>query len=79
MKYIERERVLLAPYAMHAADTVGSHCARSPITPTGRPTNATATGSRTPRRSRRLSHKTQVFTRDLRPRGETRATTTARG
>lgn len=64
MKYSERERLLLAPYAMHAADSAGraapeaDHPYRSPYQrDRDRITHSSA--------YRRLSHKTQVFTREL--------------
>jgi dGTPase len=64
MQYAERERVLLAPYAMHAADSAGrdvfekDHPYRSPYQrDRDRITHSSA--------FRRLSHKTQVFTREL--------------
>lgn len=64
MNYAERERRLLAPYAMHAADSAGratpesDHPYRSPYQrDRDRITHSSA--------YRRLSHKTQVFTREL--------------
>ncbi|MEO0529208.1 MAG: dGTP triphosphohydrolase [Planctomycetota bacterium] len=64
MSYAERERLLLAPYAMHAADSAGratpepDHPYRSPYQrDRDRITHSSA--------YRRLSHKTQVFTREL--------------
>lgn len=64
MNYAERERLLLAPYAMHAADSAGravvekDHPYRSPYQrDRDRITHSSA--------FRRLSHKTQVFTREL--------------
>lgn len=64
MQYAERERLLLAPYAMHAADSAGravpeaDHPYRSPYQrDRDRITHSSA--------YRRLSHKTQVFTREL--------------
>ncbi|QDT70568.1 Deoxyguanosinetriphosphate triphosphohydrolase [Planctomycetes bacterium MalM25] len=64
MHYSEREHLLLAPYAMHAADSAGrvapetDHPYRSPYQrDRDRITHSSA--------YRRLSHKTQVFTREL--------------
>ena len=64
MSYVEREAALLASYAMHAADSAGrrhaepDHPYRSPFQrDRDRITHTSA--------FRRLSHKTQVFTRDL--------------
>jgi dGTPase len=64
MNYAERERMLLAPYAMHAVDSAGrtvaerDHPYRSPYQrDRDRITHSSA--------FRRLSHKTQVFTREL--------------
>lgn len=64
MSYPEREKLLLAPYAMHAVDSAGravqepEHLYRSPYQrDRDRITHSSA--------FRRLSHKTQVFTRDL--------------
>lgn len=64
MQYTERERLLLAPFAMHAADSAGravaekDHPYRSPYQrDRDRITHSSA--------FRRLSHKTQVFTREL--------------
>lgn len=64
MNYAERERLLLAPFAMHAADSAGravaekDHPYRSPYQrDRDRITHSSA--------FRRLSHKTQVFTREL--------------
>ncbi len=64
MEYAERERLLLAPYAMHAIDSAGraipeaDHPYRSPYQrDRDRITHSSA--------YRRLSHKTQVFTREL--------------
>ncbi|TWU00509.1 Deoxyguanosinetriphosphate triphosphohydrolase [Botrimarina colliarenosi] len=64
MHYAERERLLLAPYAMHATDSAGravaeqDHPYRSPYQrDRDRITHSSA--------YRRLSHKTQVFTREL--------------
>lgn len=64
MDYAERERLLLAPYAMHATDSAGraapepDHPYRSPYQrDRDRITHSSA--------YRRLSHKTQVFTREL--------------
>lgn len=64
MNYADRERLLLAPYAMHAADSTGrgspeeDHPYRSPYQrDRDRITHSSA--------YRRLSHKTQVFTREL--------------
>lgn len=64
MPYAEREAVLLAPYAMHASESAGraapepNHPYRSPYQrDRDRITHTSA--------FRRLSHKTQVFTREL--------------
>lgn len=64
MQYAERERLLLAPYAMRAVDSAGratpepDHPYRSPYQrDRDRITHSSA--------YRRLSHKTQVFTREL--------------
>lgn len=64
MQYADRERLLLAPYAMYAVDSAGravaetDHPYRSPYQrDRDRITHSSA--------YRRLSHKTQVFTREL--------------
>ena len=75
MPYAEREKLLLAPYAMHAADSAGrrhpepGHPYRSPYQrDRDRITHSSA--------FRRLSHKTQVFTGELGDYHRTRLTHT---